>query len=172
MTRLSAKCLQAISASWPIASRCRSLTPTNAASRVSFQHISSEANQSVDTSFPENSSGDIGVFQHTPMATHINVAGTGCTGEENSRTFPQRRTSSLTIRSATFLSPLKFPWGTAVPRAFQLTVQNIIFLCRQATSRPSNEHFPSAPSASRVTCPAASSWSRRCHRGLAVHHQC
>ena len=30
------------------------------------------------------------------MATSINIAYTQCTGEENSRTFPQRRTSPLT----------------------------------------------------------------------------
>ena len=39
-----------------------------------------------------------------PKATYINLDGTKCTGEENSRTFPQRRTSPpLDDRSATTL---------------------------------------------------------------------
>ena len=114
--------------------------------------------------------GDIAVFQHTPMATEINIGYTKCTGEENSRTFPQRRTSPLTRFSAKCLQAISASVDTP-RRTFQLTVHNIIFLCRQATRRPSNGHFPSAVS-SRVTCPAASSWSRCYFRGPAVHHQC
>jgi len=52
--------------------------------------------------FPRIFAGDIAVFQHTPKATYTDVSGTKCTGEENSRTFPQRRTSPpLDDRSAT-----------------------------------------------------------------------
>ena len=107
--------IQATSASWPIASRCRCLTsPTAVASRVSFRHISSKANQSahaVSANVPMV--GDIAVFQHTPMATYIDVWYTTCTGEENSRTFPQRRTSPLTRFSAKCLQAISASWPIA-----------------------------------------------------------
>ena len=98
-------------------------------------HISSKANQSVDASFPEYSSGDIGVFQHTPMATHIDIGWTKCTGEENSRTFLQRRTSPMTRLSRKILQAISASWPIA-SRCRCLTPTN-------AASRVSFQHISS-----------------------------
>ena len=76
--------LQVTSPSWPIASRCRCLTPIGArASLVSFSRIflSRTSPQSAHKSFREKSSGDIAVLQHCPNIENFLCSDTGITGK-------------------------------------------------------------------------------------------
>ena len=97
LTHLSAKILQVTSPSWPIASRCRCLSPRNApASLVRFPDRSVRLqifprkflrDTALFVELPTNFyttfffAGDIAVFQHTPKAAYIDVSYTGITGE-------------------------------------------------------------------------------------------